>query len=447
MSNFCVEAEKSNKPPKVAEMPPVQQAPPRSFFSRFRMGGAEKEREKEEAKTAEHKEVSRLSRIVQKLSLEEYLFNRRMLLQDKKWEKLQKECGEEILRLEIHTHTCGSKTRDYVGSPDGIFTLERKLAKGEEIPRYTTLMKLMEVDGAYVDNHDEEQFDILNTMLADLNANEKNVSFFGGTEVTSLEGHFIVLERENPVTDVPPAKTPAVYIARWAFINGYDVLIPHPNPSRGDPKRLAESAFGVDIGIEKETVEEILKLADKYDKVIRVASSNGTTTADYKARLLGNRNHWWQFWRMKRVPKEIEELYAKRVFWVAESDGHIKCEYPAGMLYVKKSAVVGPDGKVSAVKLSEAIRKQKELEYAAWKEDRELKPSESVVFSYNADSNFGIRETLALGPYSIKEYSRLIYVWIVAVLTGRAKQYAAAPTSTVKSQYGAMQDYETSGEE
>jgi len=234
-------------------------------------------------------------------------------------------------------------------------------------------------------------------------------------------------------------------MAEWAFNNGYDIMIPHPNPSRLNPKSVAESAFGVQIGIGKEAVESVLRLAEKHNRFAYIAYANGTTTADYRGRLLGNKEHFWQFWRTPKPTPEVRDLYAKRAVWVAEADAHIHCEYPSNMVYFRRSQVVGKDGRVSAEKISRAVEKQHKLDYAAFGEGKAIPEEERIFVSYSADSSFNPLDRLTMVPYFVREYARLAAVWLVKIATGKAGQYAAKPKRSLDTEQQRAPRYEDEG--
>jgi len=445
--------ERERAPKPIIEPPkPREQQRMRPFAERIKTISREHDQRLQEAEASRRRaakamregtrEEGRLQRAFQRLNFEEHLFKKQLKLLDGRKKEVEEAWGEHAKVVLIHTHTSGSRKNGYPGSPDGIFSLDTERPAQEGNPRLSTLLNAMLVDAIFVTDHDAENFGGLNKALTELNAKEKCLSFFGGTEVTSKEGHFIILEAGKPVRDVPPAKTPAREMAEWAFRNGYDIMIPHPDPSRTDPKSMAERAFGIDIGIEKEVVEDILRLADKHDRLVYIAKSNGTTEADYKARLLGSRNHRWQFWRPERADKKIADLYARRAVWVDEADGHIKREFSSKALLFRESEVAGPDGKVSAVKIHDAIKKQRKLEAEAKEEGGRLGDKDSLMVSFSADEGFNLLDKAAKIPYYLTEYARLITVWLGAVLTGEAKQYAEAPKRTPQSQMQKMAQYE-----
>jgi len=430
---------------------PAEQAPPaerpgrlKRFVAFFRAEKTpEKTREErmKEAETEQEKETGLLRRMVDKLSGEEYLYDRRLELQKAERAALEKLWGEPAVAVIYHSHNSGSTKHDYTGSPDGLFTLDTEVPGGEYRPKLSTLLEAMGIDAIFVTDHDADKFKGLDSALADLNAKERHISFFGGTEMTSDEGHFIVLETGRRLGEssvpIPPAKTPAVEVAEWAFREGYDIMIPHPNPSRNTlGSQVERKAFGIDIGIERETAKEILELARRYGRFVYIAYANGTTLADYKDHLLGKKRHWWQFRLNPPVDSRTVELYRERAVWIAEADGHIKCEYPSNMVYFRRSAVVDEKtGKVSVAKISDVVARQKEAELEAWAEAKGVDVKDAALHPYSADGGFRMRDKFYLLPYFVREYARLIGVWVVAVATGKAKQYAAKPKRSPESQY------------
>ena len=413
-----------------------------------------KEARQERASKQWEREKGLFAKVFGFFSMEDHLFRKRIKLQEQKKAELEEAWGEgNVSAVIYHSHTSGSKEAGYDGSPDGIFSLDLARPKMGESPRLRTLLKKMGVDAIYLTDHDVSDFDEMNQAIDRLNSRKRGTRFFGGTEITSKEGHFIVMEGPSgkPVTGVPPAKTPAIEIAKWAFDNGYDIMIPHPNPSRTEAKRVAAWLFGLDISVEKETAEEILKLADKYDRLVYIAKSNGTTNENYQACLMsGTREPWYAFWRRKVLSKETKDLYLKRAVWIDESDGHIQCEYPSGIVYFRKDKVTGSDGKISQEKIRDAVKEQKKIDVAAVKSWKNPADEESVMVSYNADKDFNVLNRVAEIPYFAFEYMRLLAVWTYAVVSGKAKQFAPEKKytykplkdSTVKSQYGKMAEFE-----
>ena len=415
---------------------------------------ARKEARQERASKQWNRERSLFAKAVGFFSMEDHLFRKRIKLQEQKKAELEGAWGEgNVTAVIYHSHTSGSKEAGYDGSPDGIFSLDPARPKMGESPRLKTLLTKMGVDAIYLTDHDVSDFDEMNQAIDSLNSRKRGTRFFGGTEITSKEGHFIVMEGPSgkPVTGVPPAKTPAIEIAKWAFDNGYDIMIPHPNPSRTEAKRVAAWLFGLDISVEKETAEEILKLADKYNRLVYIAKSNGTTNEDYKKCLMsGTREPWYAFWKRRMVKQETKDLYLRRAVWIDESDGHIQCEYPSGIVYFRKDKITGTDGKISQEKLSEAVKAQKEIEIDSVKSWNAPEDKDCVMVSYNADKDFNVLDRAAEIPYYIWEYGRLLAVWTYAVFSGKAKQFAPEEkytykplkNSTLKSQYEKMAEFE-----
>lgn len=409
-----------------------------------RMFKPEKDREKEmeAAEKQQKKEMGIIESILEKLSGEERLYRRRLELQERKRKELEREWGEDVARIVIHYH-CAGAANGYEGSPDGTRYLGLKKVEGK--PSLLTLLIATGVDAIVLTDHDAfkpSQMRKLKEVVDEINSTPGMPTVIVGTELTSAAGHFIILERGKPLLNPPEWKNKAQAMAEWAFQNGYDIMIPHPNPSRFDPKRIAAYVFGIDIGIEKEVVESILRIADMYDKFVYIAYANGTTTTDYKANLLGSRDHWWQFWRPKRVDRATAELYARRAIWVAEGDVHIRAEAPSNCIYVRRSQVIDGSGRISAKKLSQLAEKQKRQEYIAFKEGKTIPEKDRLIVSYSADEDFNILDRAAMVPYFVREYLRLVAVWLVKVLTGKAGQYAEKPKRPIKLEYRRAQVYE-----
>jgi len=416
----------------------------------------EKEKEMKRAERIKKKEIGWYEWLAERVSGEEFLFDRRKRLQLKKRKELEKAWGEPVVGVVYHTHNSGCSETGYSGSPDGVFSLNLKMDRkrvGRRMkPRLVTLLKSIGADGVFVTDHEAclpGQMKKLKKAVDRINEKEPGLTLMMGTELTSKGGHFVILEAGKPLLmegaeqgkETPKVQHPAQAMAEWAFQNGFDVMVPHPNPSRQNPRRIAENRLGVDISLEREIVENILRIADKYDKFVYIAYGNGTTLTNYRANLMGNRNHWWEFWKQKRVSKEVNKLYAKRAIWVAESDGHIACEYPSGMQYFRKSEVVSEGGKISSEKIHDAVAKERELEWQKFRKGQTVPLEEKRMLAYAADDDFNFYDKTRMVPYFLREYARLLRVWARQVLSGNAGQYAGAPKRNIDLEYRRMARY------
>lgn len=341
---------------------------------------------------------------------EDRLFKVRRSLQLKKRAELEKLWGEPAAAVIFHAHTCGA-SNGYKGSPDGVFSISMDPEKDGKKPWLPVFLSRLGYDAAFISDHDAHtrtQMRKMEGALAAANNAAGAPSLFMGTELSSADGHIVVLSRGKHLEDVPLPGTPAAEIAEWAFRNGHDVLIPHPNPSGMNPRRLVMSAFGLDIGLEREVVDAILSLADRLGRFAYIACANGTTLNDYRADLLRRRENG-------REP----ELYARRAVWIAEADGHIACEYPSNVVYFRKRLVSGEDGKVSAEKLAEAIARQKEADYAAYLRHETVPERDRIFVSYASERDFRPKDKLLYASYFASEYSRLAMVWLTEIAKGR----------------------------
>ncbi|MDD5317703.1 MAG: hypothetical protein PHF51_03120 [Candidatus ainarchaeum sp.] len=338
------------------------------------------------------------------------LFRTRKRLQEKKRAALEKLWGEPAAAVIFHAHTCGA-SNGYRGSPDGVLSISMDSEKDAGRPWLPKFLKSIRCDAAFISDHDacgKEQMAKLGEAAARVSGMPGYPSLFAGTELSSADGHILVLPRGKPLENVPPPGTPSLEIAEWAFKNGHDVLIPHPNRPKMDPRRMAMAAFGIDISLERECVDAILALAEKFDRIVYVACANGTTLTDYRANLI----------RKKENGRE-PEIFARRAAWIAEADGHIACEYPSNVVYFRKSLVAGADGKVSAEKIAEAVARQKKEEYEAYLRHETVPEKDRLFVSYASEKDFGARERLLYARYFVAEYSRLAIVWARELARGQ----------------------------
>jgi hypothetical protein len=341
---------------------------------------------------------------------EDYLFRRRRRLQEKKRAHLEALWGEPVAAVIYHAHTCGA-ANGYKGSPDGVFLLG---AGDERKPWLHPFLDKLGIDAVFLSDHDAHepgQLARLGEAVDALHAAGSKTTFFTGTEISSADGHIIVLERGKKLSQAPPPGTGAVEIAEWAFDNGFDVLVAHPNPSKANPKRVVAAAFGFDIGVEREVVDEILSRAGKRGRFAYVACSNGTTLNDYRCDLL--------------APGDSDPaLYSRRAAWIAEADGHIACEYPSNVTYFRRSRVLGEDGRVSALKVSDAVALQKEADFRAREAGGKVTERDRLFVTYASEKDFSLRDKLMFAKYFVSEYSRLAIIWMAEIVGGRRPSYA-----------------------
>lgn len=366
-----------------------------------------------------------LGRLWDALDTDEKLFDARVGIQRRFKSELEKKWKEPVVSVIFHSHNSGAEN-GYKGSPDGVFKLDT------QIPR---LVRASGADAIFITDHDAfepEQMKKLAEAIDAANKSQKSVALFSGTELTSArdeggvpnKGHFVIMQAGKPLEKVPEPNSDPLAMARWAFANDCIILVPHPNPSRWDVKRMFQP---LDISLEREQVEEILREARKHGKYIFIACRNGTSSADYRERLLGSRERRWQFLRSEKVPEETRKLYEERAIFIAESDGHIKCEFPSGMVFFRRKDVVGADGKVSSQKIYETLAKWKQEEKELREKGIEVTLENSRIATHFADDEFGSSEKLAKGVYFFKEYLRLAGAWMKQLFTGKIHQLDYGP--------------------
>ena len=378
-----------------------------------------------------------IDRLRARLDIEEYLYEQRIAIHASLVKQLEMAWGKgNVVAVLYHSHTSGADN-GYKGSPDGIFSLDEELPRLLEAIRKGIGAHHLAIFITDHEVHEDGQLSLLAEVVERNNQKYPTLTFMTGSEQTSTEGHEITLESENghvselKESNVVTPRHSSIEIAEWAFKNGHSLLIPHPNPKLMDPKRFLQQP---DIGIEEEYVRKILELSKKYDRIVLIARSNGTTSTNYEEWLLGSRKHFWEIWKTKPISKEAAMLYNERAMFIDESDGHIKCEYPTGIVYFRKDEVMR-GGKVSPKLITGMIQAEKKRELEWRKRSQKVTLEEMHVVSFNPDTELGTWGRLAKGVYLLEDRFRLVGAWLKHLVTLRKpRKYLEKPKRRYEAQ-------------